>query len=1128
MAQPREAACPSPAMAMAIQPRPTPNPAAEKLHLARAFSQVPVTALAFSHAVSYLLAGEDTHLAVYDLRADSVVRVRVFAAQPIHGIRVLHGRVLLWGASQIAVLAEDDIEELLAGRKDGGAPVVKRAMAPDWIYDAALSPFDARAAVLVTAHNEVIPVQFHAVDGTPALGAVVSPSRPMLYGANLKWLSADCVLVAGGTVFGDILMWKYHWAQEQPEMLSVLAGHEGSIFGVQISDELHCADGSTMRLLASSSDDRTVRIWDVTDRRGETSERSTLREPVAPRETGFGSTPRLKDAETEQPIAVAMGHASRIWGVKFALVPGDVLPAKAVTIYSFGEDSTMQRWRLNLDVPSSRDSQNQLTKPSGELKHQETFAQHDGKHLWSHALTTIDHQTLIATGGADSKISLMTHTNTSTCSSEYRPLYELHTVDLQDVVASLPSPRTLGPGHEIIGRYDFFSQNEVLATTSLGRLMLGTFDTGLQWREVEVDDTTAAGIQFCYILKSIGDGAALLGTTSGKLYHYCSSLGVSLIGTVPGKIVNIVLLTHPGAAQDTSVELLVHLHGVSDAQYFSLDWRTGSVLAASDVRGLDPRFVAMSAAKIKGGLVAIGSRHGWLSVLRLGEGGFRPILDFATSSRDAITSIVPLPGHDVDGSASPYILTTSRDSKYRIYEIENGDSGVRLHLQNETASSFGSLIEGGWFTRDTEPELILYGFKSKRLIVWNETHREELANVECGGSHRTFTLMHSPTEPRHLRFGYTRASKLFIYSQRGSVHRPIKTGTHGREIRALSCNGRYIATGAEDTTIRIWEYAEQRRGQGDGLKLRCLASMKLHVTGIQQIRWLEEDYLLSSAGNEELFVWRVRELDKTSYGGLGVVCEAVFGDKSKDGDLRIMDFDANRFGTDGSIIVTMVLSNSTLKTYRYMPGGSFQLLAQMSYTGACLTQVRHLGVDETGLSALTASTDGHLATWEARFDRNKTPSHTLVHVAPVHQNGVKSLDLKVTPTGFQVLTGGDDNGLGVTSLTLLPDEAGIGQRYTVSSRSMVRKAHAAAINGVALIQRGEATLGVSVSNDQRVKLWHLGEERTELVVDEYSGVADAGGVEVMACTDEANGVRLKNGEGLRIIVGGVGVEVWTV
>ncbi|KAH7156307.1 WD40-repeat-containing domain protein [Dactylonectria macrodidyma] len=1094
-----------------------------ELRLTRAFSQCPITALAFFNAGSYLLTGEDTHLAVYDLSAGRfVTRVRVFAGQPIHGIRVLNGRVLLWGAAKIAVLAGDGVEELIRGG-DENALAAKRVTAPDWIYDAALSPFDTDAAALITAHNEVIPVKFDTADGTPTLGAVVSPSRPMLYAANLKWVSDDCVLVAGGTVFGDILMWKYHLKSEQPEMLSVLAGHEGSIFGVQISDELPRVDGSTIRLLASCSDDRTVRIWDLTDRQGGKGERNVQHELVAPRETGFGSTPGLSGSETERPIAVVMGHASRIWGVKFAPTTlGDVRPVETLAIYSFGEDSTMQRWRLDLDASSSGDALDSPRSISAVLKHQETIDVHDGKHLWAHALTSLGNQTVIATGGADSKISLMTEPTFSSSSAEHEPTHQTDTLDLQEVLRSFPNPRPLssGRGPEIIGRYDFFSQNEVLATSSLGRLMLGTFDKGLQWREVDLEDSIAAGVQSCYVLKTIGDKAALLGTTSGNLYHYSEAHGMKFVGKLPGKIVNIVLLAGSGEAQGISVEVLVHLHGTPDAQYFTLDWRTGAILDTADIRGMDPRFVAMSAAKIKGGLIAIGSRHGWLSILRRGEGGFRPDLDFSTSSRDAITGIVPLPGNDADGSASPYFLSTSRDSKYRIYEIESADSDVRLHLRNETAPPFGSIIEGGWFTRDVDPELIMYGFKSKKLIVWNETRREEIATIECGGSHRTFTLMHNPKDPHNLRFGFTRTSKLFIYSQRRSVHRPIKTGTHGREIRALSCNGRYIATGSEDTTIRIWEYKSQQQGKGSEREMRCLASMKLHVTGMQQVKWLGDDYLLSSAGNEEFFVWRIRRLKNTTYGGLGVVCEAVFDDKSKDGDLRIMDFDASKVGTDGCIVITMVLSNSALKTYRYTPG-SFRLLAQMSYTGACLTQVRHLGVNENGLSALTASTDGHLATWEARFDHEKTPSHVLVHVAPVHQNGIKSLDLKATPEGFRVLTGGDDNGLGVASLTVLSGEAGI-KRYTVSNLGIVRKAHAAAINGVALIQCGSATLGISVSNDQRVKLWRIGLEMMELVADEYSGVADPGGLDVMESTSDN-----VDNEKLKVIVGGVGIEVWT-
>lgn len=60
-----------------------------------------------------------------------------------------------------------------------------------------------------------------------------------------------------------------------------------------------------------------------------------------------------------------------------------------------------------------------------------------------------------------------------------------------------------------------------------------------------------------------------------------------------------------------------------------------------------------------------------------------------------------------------------------------------------------------------------------------------------------FRLSCSASDPGRCRFTFTRTSKLSIYSQSQPMRRPLKTGTHGREIRALSSNGRYIASGAK-------------------------------------------------------------------------------------------------------------------------------------------------------------------------------------------------------------------------------------------------------------------------------------------------------------------------------------------
>lgn len=71
---------------------------------------------------------------------------------------------------------------------------------------------------------------------------------------------ADLVL-ASGTVFNQVHIWKLNDRDEQGDgvVQSRFIGHEGVIFGVRFSP-----DGS---MLASVSDDRTIRVWSVNDQK---------------------------------------------------------------------------------------------------------------------------------------------------------------------------------------------------------------------------------------------------------------------------------------------------------------------------------------------------------------------------------------------------------------------------------------------------------------------------------------------------------------------------------------------------------------------------------------------------------------------------------------------------------------------------------------------------------------------------------------------------------------------------------------------------------------------------------------------------------------------------------------------
>ncbi|KAI9171718.1 Regulator of Ty1 transposition protein [Paramyrothecium foliicola] len=1100
--------------------------------LSREFCQVPITALALYPAPSgllYVLAAEDTQLTVYNAAAAEqppIFRFPVFEEQPIHGLNVEGGRVLAWGANQVALFAADGLDR-------GTVPsLMARGQAPDWIYRGTLSPFDASRAVLVTAHNEAVSVWQDDVDETLlVMGEATSPSRPILSAAHIMWLSEDYLLVAGGSFFGEILVWKYQFSRQDGtlhEMLFILTGHEGSIFGMDISQPITQKDGSTVRFLASCSDDRTIRIWDITESSTDSQRLAVVRSRLNEiRETGFVSTSdtasSLENNDAPTPIAMAMGHISRIWGVRFAGQPAAQNTGAAVTVYSFGEDSTAQRWRLSLAPKASapgEGSKSEKLAVAGDLTHEQTFALHQGKNLWASALQVAEDKITIVIGGADGKISLVEDEHAP--ESQQDPIQPARptpfpsnkavVVDIRDILANIPAPQPLeGRKQEIVNRYDFVSEDRILVTTSWGRLLSGTFENGLQWHELNASAGLVEDLRTCYVLKRLARRAAVIGTTSGNIYFCSETLELIHVAKVPGRVVDIFYLT-PQAfiAQDVggAAELLIYLFGSSVGHFFTLDLHTGSVQKQEKVQGLDSRFVAVSAAKV-GEYLVLGSRHGWVSITKHMDGEYRPVLDVATPIRDAITSLTPVPAARTETKAN-YFVATSRDGKYRIYSIDDGSEGIQLHVRHESSPPFGPFIEGAWFTHDASPQLIMFGFRSKSFVIWNETTREEMATIECGGAHRTFVLFQSPSNIGTFRFAFTKASKLCIYNQERKRHRSFKPGLHGREIRALSFNGRYLATGAEDTSVRIWEYHNQ--GQAT---LRPLASMKAHVAGIQRIRWLGDDHLFSSGGNEEFFVWKVHRLE-ADYKGIGVVCENILTDKSEDADLRIMDFDLCRLDNSHSIIVTLAYSNTVLKRYRYESKGGFQLLAKGAYTGACLTQVRHLKNWDGSLDILTASTDGHLAIWKMQTEANDTGEFKLKAAVRLHQSSIKSLDMMADTGGYRVLTGGDDNALGIVFIAQLTEGLNT-PIYRVTSQRIIRKAHSAAINGVLMITCPEAgLLAVSVSNDQRIKSWRLpasDQSVVGLLADEYSGVADPGDIEIIR-------------QGKTIILAGVGLEAW--
>ncbi|KAL8999176.1 MAG: hypothetical protein Q9169_001955 [Polycauliona sp. 2 TL-2023] len=370
----------------------------------------PITALAFvkdqSGDVLFLLAGEGPYLKIFDERTGQVTVIRrIFETQAVHGIICNDvsndssdvTELLIWGGRCVR----------LGLLRHGGADdfsLVEIELQPastleDWILACCFVPglslrneseysrLRAHDAVVLTAHNVAYAIRQHH-DREPSLKQIVAGQDSMLYSGHIEWDKSGRILVASGTVFGGILVWSFAATAvkadaEQPvesQLHYSFADHEGSVFGVRISPDLsEQGSGDVRRLLASCSDDRTIRLWDISDLG--TSESSTDQSHKSPSSTDC--------------VAMIMGHASRIWEVRF------LISGRGITVLSFGEDRTTQAWQL------TRGQSRSSAYHTGELllRHRHTYAYHSGKSIWASALVQRQNGTqTLCTGGADGRI----------------------------------------------------------------------------------------------------------------------------------------------------------------------------------------------------------------------------------------------------------------------------------------------------------------------------------------------------------------------------------------------------------------------------------------------------------------------------------------------------------------------------------------------------------------------------------------------------------------------------------------------------------------------------------------------------------------------------------------------------
>ncbi|ODH38722.1 hypothetical protein ACO22_02195 [Paracoccidioides brasiliensis] len=1163
---------------------------------------LPITAIRVLDAPNgrLIISGHGPYLQVVDDATGILLdRVQIFQRNNVHGIQLSNLKppkpafyaFFIWGGQSFRLCSlEVDRPESVSL-----SFLSSECAAPDWILDASFhqpgndDPNSAivSGACLITAHNVLFGLNFenglakyHAKLHLYEIGTGL---KSVLYSADVSWLSPKQVLVAAGTVFGEIVVWSCLLSTDSRlspfESASVVihhlfTGHEGSIFGVDISPEITWPnDVQARRFLASCSDDRTIRIWDISDRvylENGTNEDVSVR--PATRSTGFGDIFR-DDLEVDPKacIAKAWGHASRIWSACFVDMAISEKTA-SFKLVSRGEDATCQVWELNLRRSSATED-HQVSYKNAILKNTSIHAYHAGKNIWSMAVhVSSDSTATIYTGGADGSIisfDINTREAPSHCRT-HTETYDIYDLSLRQS-ASLGSPvatptQKLKSGDKL-HRYAFVSGTCIVALSSRGKLNMAFIsapeteeahtadqgETSVSWETIASLDTP--GSQFA--LAGRPDlGIAIIGDVKGTIWWYRHDNRDLLTFTqLEKKITGIIFASSEpeygcNMGPITSVAFVTISVEIPSSNLFLISDKNSPQDFTKIALELPSTFMTTSAVLVehKSHLI-LGSKTGHLAIFDLERPtkfqSLVPVLIvFNIHARDTVTSITQLQQSIDSGNL---ILTTGRDGYYCIHAlVRTGNANTPLTLQtiHRMAPPFGPYVDGAYFDKTTG-DLILFGFKSTDFIIWNESIQAERASIECGGAHRIWAYNSYHADEQHEIFAWTKASSFNLFRKKAVLHHGIKLGNHGREIKVAAVSGapfefegtrhRIIATGGEDTLIRISILDEANVAKPTGA-FRCLRNLKKHNAGIQHLQWSPcGKILFSSAGAEEFYVWRLRPIPGF---GLGTICEGECPKATADSDLRITSFDlmkvVNGEESVGSFVLCLAYSNSTVKISHYIStddGGTFSVLANGEYTTNCLTRIKFCR-SGSGLSLITASTDGHIATWNlseslgdlffldgnclkplSRNQPSSTP-HTISwqHRHCMHQSSIKAMEVSPLLQGeYLIVAGGDDNSISISRLSI---GGGINSDTATNSFSTVSlpQAHASAVTAISILKRRSRPVApnghccsvfeflvVSSGNDQRLKLWWVEIDSTKmdknqiaisLLQDVYTAVAD--------------------------------------
>ncbi|KAJ2862143.1 WD repeat-containing protein 6, partial [Coemansia erecta] len=1096
------------------------------------YRQVPVTALEFA-TDTVLLASDGGSLCVYNTESGRQLGKKenvISFGRRIHGIRVhrqtstpeMH-RALVHGAKAWATVAVA-LDNSSSPCKQAHLRIERfEEEMEDWIM-AAHWVYGSRGELLVAlalAHNQVVVCDPQA-SGKGVVYRTRCAEQSILYSAAFHGDSVDALVVAAGTVFNQVVVWRVKSADKEEgkaaQIIHRLQGHAGVVFGVRFS-----SDGQH---LASVSDDRTVVAWD-------------LASPANPKRM-FGHQARVwsclildsgilvsaSEDGTCRVWDVGSGMAvdswrqckKNVWALAASPTGGSGAAAAAAAVASGGADGSIRLWDVHAALKRRVERPELLATVALPL--QSTYTSQDeghGKKMMHSGGDYARGFALVAEGDAEVLITdsgyvlLRSAGAWSTCFASdvlrgysvtaCAPAGDLVAVGMRDGSALLLFllPGRLPEAQQIVAR---------LHKSSVQCLILGSKSDGM-FDMVSADASAAVW--------SVVDSVA--GTCTKKA-ELVLPPGCQLASAAVDRARGWVAVG--SASGGLYLFDLFDLHDpASEGAAAAAAAAAGRAQAASDVPAIAP---CVCWARAHG-------KHRLSSVVFASDSSFsggrassaRSCV-VLTGGRDGLVQQFAVRIGNVDNTV---MSEEQRPPPKAVQSVRSFDGS---HKQAIMARIRSDRVTRGWVEQLVwampQRRLVAVTFHGKRLVAlelgttqFDAPHTlVVLLSLVCAGGSKPWQLLHTP---QGVRVGVVMRSQLRTHTFASASSAPthvLAPGGCATETRcvAVVCAGGavVVAAGGDDGCVRFFHGIDRmEQEQQQQQQQQQLSAVQCHTSAIRCMR-ASGAYLFTGGSKCELRSWTVVAAAQPP-----LLVEHARAPPSPIADgARVMDVCVVHADADAAAVhVAAAYSDASIRLWRLdTQRRRFECVAYDAAHAHCVLSLAsfccHGGKDGRRRAwwLVSGATSGQLAFWNVtRFiapppcglSSEEIGSSALGPPALLqegaHQLGVNSIDAVAHNQcaksigggggGATLATGGDDGSVAVweffpSSLPLLV--------CLVARRA---NAHAAAVQHVAL---GKACV-FSVGSDQRLAAWAVRESRLELLRMACTQVADPAAMALM-------------------------------